>query len=282
MLCRNCGNSNADTARFCSSCGASQPIAQSPQPGSSDTTPEASDVTVLLPRRRADAIVAQAAQRAEPPRSPPPAPTPPTARSPTHRPSARAMKAGAAAAVLLIAIFAAAAFYANRPVMHSTNATPAPAGVSEPSPPGAPGASQSDARERPSTASEAPAQAVPALEPTPVADPAGTTQALPQADAAPTPIVAPPIKPVPRKRERAASPPPEPPPPEPPAPQTVQAAAPPPAPATPVAPVEAVKVEKVACADSSNLFSREACLWQECAKPEFHSHPECARFTGPR
>jgi hypothetical protein len=84
----------------------------------------------------------------------------------------------------------------------------------------------------------------------------------------------------PRKKARAAAPAAEPAPVETPPPQPAVIAPPPPVPVT-APPPEPVKVEKVACADSSNPFSREACLWQECAKPEFRSHAECARFTGP-
>jgi hypothetical protein len=64
-------------------------------------------------------------------------------------------------------------------------------------------------------------------------------------------------------------------------PQPVATAPPTPAPVTISPPVEPPKAESVACADSANPFSRELCLWQQCAKPEYQLHAECARFTGP-
>jgi len=294
MLCRNCGKSNVDTARFCAFCGIQQQLEPPPERTYGETaghapTPqaalEASDVTVILPRLRADAVARQAAQRDVRPQTPSPAMPAASDRQPTRQLSLRAMKIGAAAAVLIVVVFAAAAFYANRPGTHSTTARAAPASVPEPSGAGASSATRSDVPDRASTSGEAPVVAPPeapiAVEQTPAASEPGSTDAMPPSDATSTPTVAPPTKAAPRKKERAvASPAPEPEPPSPP-PQAVEAA-PAPVPAAPAPAVEAVKVDKVACADSSNLFSREACLWQECAKPEFHSHVECARFTGPR
>jgi hypothetical protein len=87
------------------------------------------------------------------------------------------------------------------------------------------------------------------------------------------------------QRKKGASPPtaaPEPAPVETPPPATPVAIEPAaPVPVTAAPPAEPPKVERAVCADSSNPFSREACLWEECAKPEFRSRPECARFTGP-
>ena len=295
MLCRNCGKSIVDTARFCAFCGIQQQLEPQPQRTSGETAGhvptlqaaiEASDVTVILPRLRAGAAAGQAAQRDDRPPTPSPAAPAASDRPPTRQLSVRAMTIGAAAAVLIIAILASAAFFANRPATRSETVTAAPAGVPESSGAGASSATQSDAPDRASTSGEAPVVAPPeapiAVEQAPAASVPGSTEAMPPSDATSAPTVAPPTKAAPRKKERAvANPAPEPAPPSPP-PQAVEAT-PAPAPAAPApAVVEAVKVDKVACADSSNLFSREACLWQECAKPEFHSHAECARFTGPR
>jgi hypothetical protein len=288
--CRNCGNSIADTVRFCAYCGVPQPVQASSHPAFSETaaaspTPErafeASDVTIILPRRRANAMVAAATQQD--------AATPSTsvelARAPetptTHRSRATALKIGGAAAIVIVAVFAAVAFYASR-VAAPAKKSEAPAViVTTPATAPVPSAARTDQSD--AAAAKVDAPTVPAVETAATAGgkdaPAAEVPGVP--DATPSVPVNPkaPSKDAARRKARPAAPVAEPAPVETPPPQPVVIAPPPPAPVT--APPEPVKVERVACADSSNPFSREACLWQECAKPEFRSHAECARFTGP-
>lgn len=140
--------------------------------------------------------------------------------------------------------------------------------------------------ERDGVAATVEASSIPAMEAAtvvkeaPIAEAPSAPEATPEV--APHPAVAPPKDVARRKKERArATPVPEPAPVESPQPRPVAIAPPTPAPVTTSPPVEPAKVERVACADSSNPFGRELCLWQECAKPEYRSHAECARFTGP-
>ncbi|HEX6795821.1 MAG TPA: hypothetical protein VF304_18405 [Casimicrobiaceae bacterium] len=117
----------------------------------------------------------------------------------------------------------------------------------------------------------------------PVAAAPAAPEITPQIEIPKHPVVAPSKEAASRRSKRAvAVPPPEPAaaPVESPPPQPVEVAAPAPAPVAP-SPPPAPKVEKIACGDVGNPFSREVCLWQECAKPEFKSHAECARFAGP-
>jgi hypothetical protein len=44
----------------------------------------------------------------------------------------------------------------------------------------------------------------------------------------------------------------------------------------------AVTLARVPCADSGNFFTREICLYRECAKPEFGQAPLCQRFIKPK
>jgi hypothetical protein len=284
--CRNCGNSIAATARFCAYCGAPQPLQPSSQPAagpSPDAALEASDVTIILPRRRANATLAPAARpddvsQSAPAASPHAADTPDAPRS-----RASVLKIGGAAAIVIVAAVAAAAFYATRVgAPAKSNETPA---VTVTTPVAAPveAARRSDASDAAPTKAEAPS--IPAVETVtnaneaPIAAAPAAPEVTPAVSA--TPKEVPPRDAAPRKRARASAAPAAEPAPAEPAPAAPVVVAPPaPAPVT-TPPAEPVKVEKVACADSSNPFSREACLWQECAKPEFRAHAECARFTGP-
>ena len=290
MRCQNCGNPSADIARFCSSCGAQQRLERPAQPAPGEAVsvspmPEsafgASDVTVILPRRRADALVERAAQRVD---APPSASPSSLAREkpPARRSTVPATRIGAAV-VVTIAIVVAAAFYMNRPatpaakvVAASTRATqvaPAPAARTMPIdlPDGG-----SPRAEAPGIA---PTQAPVAGAATPMANMPAAPEVVRHPDVA-RPAVAPAkaigLRKKPPAPARLVTEPPAPS--ESPAPVPVEIAMPAPVQAPPIEPV---KVEKVACADSSNPFARELCLWQECAKPEFRSHAECARFTGP-
>src|SRR5690348_12854419 len=94
MDCRNCGRSLADTARFCSFCGAQQRAeapAQSARASPSAHAPshepalESSDVTVILPRGRANALVAEAMERARATAAPANALGPVVERATKHR-----------------------------------------------------------------------------------------------------------------------------------------------------------------------------------------------------
>ena len=195
------------------------------------------------------------------------------------------MKIGGAAVIVIVAVFAAVAFYANRMATSPTKkeapavtvTTPVPAPISAkrsddsvvaPAKMEAPGVLPVEATTAAKETQQAPIAEAPVASEATVQPPAAQTVA-PAKDTIPA-----------RKRRAAATPTPAPAPVESPPAQPVAIEPPAPAPA-PAPPPEPVKVEKVACADSSNLFTREACLWQECAKPEFRSHAECARFTGP-
>ena len=290
MLCRNCGESIVDTARFCPYCGVQQRVAPLSQPASNDTsahplTPdddalEASEVTVILPRHRASMLVAAAAQRSEA-SSASSASKDAFGNPVTARPSARALKIGGAAAILIVAV--AAVFYASRVSTPAVKPAPLPATVTQPTLAPLPSTRQTA---EPAPVSANPEASTPASEaPTAVKEaPIAATSSA--AEPAPQPVTnattTPPKEAAQRKKARAPAPPPSPAPIETPPPQPVEAVAPVPAPAPAPAPAPPPKVETVACAESTNLFSREACLWQECAKPEFRSHAECARFTGPR
>jgi len=297
MLCQNCGNSIVDTARFCSFCGVQQRMEPSSQPASgeasghspmSDAPFEASDVTVILPRRRVNALVAQSVQRDKAPPSASAASKAISEKSATHRLSVPAMKIGAVAVIAIIAVFAAVAFYANRPATPVGKVVAAPAvaaraSATKPMPAPTPRPMQSDEPDGASPSSEAPSIApteAHAVAKTPITNTPSAPEATPQLDVSTHRTAAPPKKAARRNKERtSASPMTEPAPAETPAPRAVEIA-PPARPLTPAPPIEPVKVEKVACTDSSNPFSRELCLWQECAKPEYRSHAECARFTG--
>src|SRR5512142_869787 len=142
MLCPNCGKPIVDTARFCSFCGLQQrdverpsqpasgdPSADSPMP---DSALEASDVTVILPRRRANAIAAPATHQAE---STPSASTASEDRfgaSATDHSSVRAMKIIGAAVIAIIAVVVAASFHANRSATPAGEVAAAPAAATEP------------------------------------------------------------------------------------------------------------------------------------------------------
>lgn len=302
MQCADCGRPIVDTARFCSFCGAQQ--RPSPQPQSSETSrdspslaraaSEASDVTVILPRRRVVELVAEATQRNAAAAAL--AGSPSTKEEPTAR-RARfpALAIGGVAAVVIIGALAVFAFRVNRPPAVASVQAPArvsaptaapitsPTVAPMPSPmpapaPGNEAAAAPSAAEPPSVSSteaavtvEAPAAATPAA-----------SDAAPPIEVPKRAAAASPKEPAARKNRRATPAPPPGPAPVPveaPPPQPVEVAAPAPAPVAPPAP-PAPKVAEVACADVGNPFSREICLWQECAKPEFQSHAECARFTG--
>jgi zinc ribbon protein len=295
MLCPNCGSSIADAARFCSSCGAqqrAQPSLQAAQPEGSDQPAiaddafAASDVTIILPRGRAKTLVAQTAQRADAPPPQPPASNLTFANPAPHRRRVPVLTIGATAIVVVIAVFVALAFHGKRPAPDarlsaasatSTPSTPAPMPApAQTRPPDGLGPSDTEPppmpQAEPASVVTAPAAAAP--------DAPVTT--LQGADTPTSRATAPAREGAPRRRARAvATPAVEPVPVESPPLPPVEVAPPPPASVAPSLPVEPAKVEKVACADSSNPFSREACLWQECAKPEFRSHAECARFAGP-
>jgi hypothetical protein len=290
MLCRNCGNSLADNARFCAYCGVQQSVQPSSHPAfgetsvhspMSDSALEASDVTIILPRRRANATTAAAAQTDDAASFPSAASTQAVDTLEPHPLRATALKIGGAAAIVIVAVFAAVAFYATR--------VATPAGKKE-----APAVTATTAASTPmpSARNSEPDAAVAKAEApsTPVVETvAAPVKENPVAEAPSAPDVTPPVPTqrtvtpskdaAPRRRARPAAAA-EPAPVETPPPQPVVIAPPTPAPET-APPPEPVKVETVACADRSNPFSREACLWQECAKPEFRSHAECARFTGP-
>ena len=290
--CRNCGNSIAAIARYCAFCGAPQTVQPPSEPHARETpspTPvrafESSDVTVILPRRRPTATEA-AAQRDGAPTSPSAAPPHAGETPQPHRSRATAMKIGGAAVIVIVAAFGAVAFYANR-VATTPAKKDAPA-VTVTTPVAAPvtSAKRNDESVGAPAKTEA-ASMLPVEATTPVKEPqqAPIAEAPVASDATAPPAAAQTVAPAKdttsaRKRRAAPTPTPAPAPVETPSPQPVAVEPPAPAPA-PAPPPEPVKVERVACADSSNPFSREACLWQECAKPEFRSHAECARFTGP-
>lgn len=316
MDCRNCGRSLADTARFCSFCGAQQRADAPAQfarasppahaPPQDPAAVESSDVTVILPRGRANALVAEAMERAR--ATAPPANAP---RTVFERPTAPRFRlstiaVGAAAFVVIVAVAIAAKLYwhgsgvppekaaaaprspkpplALSPSLEATIVTPIGTTPS-PTPDAASGELPAAATDANTTRTNAPnADATEATNGAraPVTEaptaPAATTPSI----AVPSPHPVPPSKEAQRKKGRApATAVAEPAPVAGPPPDQPVAPAPPPAPVIATPSVEAARVEAVACANSSNFFSREACLWQECAKPEFRSHAECARFTGP-
>ena len=294
MLCQNCGKSIVDTARFCSFCGAQQRAEPSSQAASGETSArssvrddafEASDVTVILPRRRANSLVEQVAQHANEPPSVSPASKTTFDMPAAHRWSGPAIRIGGAAAIVIIAVVAAAAFYAKRPATPAAEVASVPASPTLPMPAPAPSATQGGEPDGGSRGPETPTilsiDVANAVGDAAIATTPSAPEATPPVDL-PVRPVAPPKESAPRKKARAPSTSvTEPSPIESPPPQAVEIAAPPPAPVAPSPRVEPVKVERVACADSSNPFTRELCLWQECAKPEYRSHAECARFTGP-
>ena len=243
---------------------------------------EASDVTVILPRRRANAMLASAAQAADatPYASAAPAHA---AETPTTHPSRTgALKIGGTAAIVIVAVFAAVAYYATRVATPAKSNEGAAVTVTTPIAAPLPTASRSD--EGDTAAAKVVAPSIPAVDTAATAVKEAPIVEAPAAAEATPPVAAqrtaaPSKDAPPRRKARPAVPAAEPAPVETAPPQPV-VVAPPPAPVT-APPPEPVKVEKVACADSANPFSREACLWQECAKPEFRSHAECARFTGP-
>jgi len=286
--CRNCGNSIADTARFCAYCGVQQPPTSHPaadETSAASPTPErmfeASDVTVILPRRRANAMLASAAQREGALPYASAAPTHAGETPTTHPARASALKIGGAAAIVIVAVFGAVAFYATRVATPAKNDEGPVVTVTTPVAAPMPTANRSD--ETDAAAAKAEAPSIRAVDTAATADKEAPIAEVPTASPTTPPVnaqrVAPSKDAAPRKKARPAAPVAEPAPVETPPPQPV-VVAPTPAPVTAPSP-EPVKVERVACADSSNPFSREACLWQECAKPEFRSHAECARFTGP-
>ena len=205
----------------------------------------------------------------------------------TRGSSISAIKIGGAAAIVIIAVAVGALFYSNRRVTtppETVEVTPAsatqtlPAPIPNPTPRTEADSASANAEARTITAIDAASTAKDA--PTAVAP--GQPQAIPQAaPQVPTKRVVAPAKDAAIGKKKAV---PEIPPAEPvetsaPAPVAISPPAPAPVPALP--PAEAPKSETVACADASNLFSRELCLFQECAKPEYRSHAECARFSGP-
>lgn len=293
MLCRNCGQSIVDAARFCSFCGAQQLVDASLQRPSSEALPrapipdsanEASDVTVILPRRRATAASAASTPGDE---ARPSAPTSTTAldKSEKPRPNITTMTIGGSAAVVVIAVGFAALFYANRPgpaPVEGVEVPPANRAQAVTAPTSTPVINT----EADGASANAQAQTIPTIEPAsaakdaPTAEASGEPQALTQVPT--NRVVVPSKDAAPRKKGPApALAAPESAPIEAPAPTPVAITPPAPAPAAVSPPLDVPKVETVACADSSNPFSRELCLWQECAKPEYRSHSECARFSGP-
>ncbi len=291
MHCQNCGQSIVDTARFCSFCGAQQLVDASlhrPSPHEMrgvalpDSANEASDVTVILPRRRTSA------PSATPPRSDEgtiSASTPTTRvdKAATQRSSITVMKIGGAAAIVIVAAAVAARFYVNppSPTTHErvevapaggTQAVPAPTPIpirnNEPD-----GASAN--AQAPSTAPMEATSTVKDLSTT------GSPSEPPTTQQVPTNRVAAPAKDAVLRKKASPTATSEPAPVETVTPAPVTIAPPAPAPAMAAPAPEPPKAESVACGDISNPFSRELCLWQECAKPEYRSHSECARFSGP-
>ena len=196
------------------------------------------------------------------------------------------MTIGGSAAIVMVAVTVLALLYANRrgPAPHETvEVLPASGTQAVAAPLSTPiRSTDADGGAKPAEAPSIPAiEAASTAKDATTAEPPGERQALPQV---PTNRVARPAKDA-ALRKKGPAPPTtvmqEPAPAETPAPAPV--ALTPPAPAAPtVSPaLEPAKAEAVACADNSNPFSRELCLWQECAKPEYRSHPECARFSGP-
>jgi hypothetical protein len=292
MLCRNCGKSILDTASFCSFCGLQQLVEPSSQPASADTSVhsapdsalEASDVTVILPRRRANALAAAPPHRDEG------ASSASTASKDVYDPSAKprsralALKIGGAAAIVIIAVAVAAAFYASRSAAPKGKAEGSPASATAPMPAATPSPmvhrdEPVGASAKPETPSIPPMEAATTVDKAPVSEAIDAPEATPQVPANRTVAL-----PKDAAQRRKGRPPPaavaEPAPVDTPPPQPVAIAPPAPAPAPASAPAEPAKSERIACADSSNPFSRELCLWQECVKPEYRSHAECARFTG--
>jgi len=292
MLCRNCGEAIDDTAKFCPSCGLQQFVERSSsQPGSagasahsptSERALEASDVTVILPRSRANALVAAAAQRHDAPPSESTASKQTSDKPPTQRSSVPTRKIVGAAIILVMAAVAVA-FFANRVATPARNAGDTSATAVEATSAPTPRPVRSDEPDRalanPDAASTPAIEAGAAAAEPPIAE-TPPPQGSPQRPS--TKPVMSPANATQRKKGRAPTTPlPGPAPVEDPSPQPVAIAPPAPASVTASPAVEPVKVERVPCADSSNLFSRELCLWQECPKAEYRSHAECARFTGP-
>ena len=316
MLCENCGRSIVDTARFCSYCGAEQRAGASAQGDAVERTArsampegalEASDVTIILPRRRANASVAQPAPRDATPSAStnfvtndgsPSAPHPAQdAYEPgaMRRSGAMPMKIGAVALVAIIAVVVGVAFHTYRPATPAGKTLATPISAAAPTPGPTPiQRSESDAPAPPPTSTqrdESEGRAANVQAPDIAPTEAGTAQPSiadkAESEATPPVDVA---KPAPASKSNATqrtkarapiTPPTAPSPVDNPVPRAAEVAAPVPEPVAPAPAIEPAKVEKVACADSANPFSREVCLWQECAKPEFQSHAECARFTGP-
>ena len=304
MICPNCAKSIVDVAKFCSFCGAQQPIKQSSQPASANTSfdsamrgtsLEASDVTVILPRRRVDALVASAG----------PAPSEKGVGASTaskgvfdnvvtSRPHVPAMKVGAAAAAIAIIAVFVVVFHANRPATTTQ----------EPKVPGKAADTPATALERISMPPLSPIQGadsvgpptnaastnaampnVPAMDATTSVKDTSTTDAPGTGETKlqvpPQRSVAAPKDDVQRKKGRTPAPAPEPAPIQSLAPEPIASEPPAATPSNDAPLVQPAKVERVVCEDSPNFFSRERCLWQECAKPENRSLGECARFTGP-
>jgi hypothetical protein len=311
MLCRNCGNSIVDAARFCSFCGVQQPVAPSAGdtsagPPMPDSSFEGSDVTVILPGRRADARAAPAAHPDEE-ASFVASTKDVSGESATSRSGVPAMKVVGAAALAIIATFAAVAFYASRVAPPAGEAGAPSAAAVEPTSASVSSAilshESNSASPTPDTPSAIGIEAATAVNEAPTTEASSAPDATSQVPAhdakeastaeaprAPEAMaqvpthrtVAPAKNAAQRKKGRApATPVPEPAPMESQAPQPVAIAPPASGPVTIAPPVEPPKAESVACADTPNPFSRELCLWQECAKPEYRSHAECARFTGP-
>jgi hypothetical protein len=302
MICPNCAKSIVDAAKFCSFCGAQQPVSHS-SPASAntsfdsaihDTTLEASDVTVILPRHRVDALVAGASPaRSEKSVRNSSAPKDVIDNQVTGRPRVPATKIGAAAAAIVI-IAVAVVFHANRPATTTQElkvpgkAPDAPQTALEPISMPTPSPLQRAEPVEPSTnaaSTEAATPNTPAPEAatvvrdTPNVDALGTRETKLQ-DSAQSTVIAPKQS---AQRKKASQTPPatQPAAIEARAPEPIVEEAPAPTQATVPAVIEPAKVERVVCAESSNFLSRERCLWQECAKPENRSQGECARFTGP-
>jgi len=292
MLCQNCSKSIDPGARFCGFCGMEQRVGTPPQAAFGETLPglatpddvsAASDVTVILPRRRANAFSADTAHPKRPLQSASAPSNGTFDKSATHRSRVPAMKIGAAVVIVMMAVFVAVVFHANRPATPAAKEVATPAIAMQPMPASAPRPLQSDEPDD-RVPSSGPSTVVPrdaalVVEEAPLADARSASDVTPQADLPTQRTAAPPNQAQRKKSRTPASRVTEPAPAESPLPQPV-VASPAPAPATPSPPVEPVKVERVACADNANPFARELCLWQECAKPDYRSHAECARFTG--
>jgi hypothetical protein len=296
MLCPNCSKATEAGARFCGFCGMEQRVATPPQSAFGETlsglaTPDdvsaGSDVTVILPRRRATPPVAPATHGDSLPASQPAPPEGRFDKPPTHRLRIPAVKIGGAVVIVMIVVFVAVAFHANGPGTTPAKVAAAPAIATQQVPastPAPPPAEEPDGRTPAAEApNDAPTQAAITLDAPPIADTRNASEVTPQAEV-PMQRPAATAKDAARRnkaRAPAGATTQAPAPVESPPPQPVEVALPAALPVTPPAPVAPVKAETVACADSSNPFARELCLWQECAKPEYRSHAECARFSAP-